>query len=98
MESLKAALLLKESYARMPGDEEFRREFVVKDVYNFRSRNYLLRKLENHNRKERVDVDSYTIEHVMPQNPELSPEWQNELGFDWRTSRSGTCTRSGISR
>ena len=80
MESLKAALLLKESYARMPGDEEFRREFVVKDVYNFRSRNYLLRKLENHDRKERVDVDSYTIEHVMPQNPDLSPEWQDELG------------------
>ena len=76
MESLKAALLLKESYARMPADEEFRREFVVKDVYNFRSRNYLLRKLENHDRKEPVDVDSYTIEHVMPQNPDLSPEWQ----------------------
>ena len=85
MESLKAALLLKESYARMPGDEEFRREFVVKDVYNFRSRNYLLRKLENHDRKERVDVDSYTIEHVLPQNPDLSPEWQQELGPEWQT-------------
>ena len=85
MESLKAALLLKESYARMPADAEFRREFVVKDVYNFRSRNYLLRKLENFDRKEPVDVDSYTIEHVMPQNPDLSPEWQQELGPDWKT-------------
>jgi uncharacterized protein with ParB-like and HNH nuclease domain/predicted transport protein len=84
MESLKAALLLKESYARMPGDAEFRREFVVKDVYNFRSRNYLLRKLENFDRKELVDVDSYTIEHVMPQNPDLSPEWQQELGPEWK--------------
>jgi uncharacterized protein with ParB-like and HNH nuclease domain len=85
MESLEAALLLKESYARMPTDEEFRSAFVVKDVYNFRSRNYLLRKLENHDRKEPVDVDSYTIEHVMPQNPDLSPEWQEDLGPDWKT-------------
>jgi uncharacterized protein with ParB-like and HNH nuclease domain/predicted transport protein len=84
MESLKAALLLKESYARLPGDAEFRREFLVKDVYNFRSRNYLLRKLENYRRKELVDVDSYTIEHVMPQNPDLSVEWQQELGPEWK--------------
>ena len=84
MESLKAVLLLKESYARLPGDAEFRREFLVKDVYNFRSRNYLLRKLENYGRKELVDVDSYTIEHVMPQNPDLSAEWQQELGPEWK--------------
>jgi len=85
LNSLKAALLLKESYARLPLDEEFRSAFVVKDVYNFRSRNYLLRRLENHDRKEPVDVDSYTIEHVMPQNPELLPAWQDDLGPDWRT-------------
>jgi uncharacterized protein with ParB-like and HNH nuclease domain/predicted transport protein len=85
LESLKATLLLKESYARMPTEEEFRSAFVVKDVYNFRNRNYLLRKLENYDRKEVVDVDSYTIEHVMPQNPDLSPEWQEDLGPDWKT-------------
>ena len=84
LESLKATLLLKESYARLPSDEEFRSTFVVKDVYNFRSRNYLLRKLENFEHKEPIDVDSYTIEHVMPQNPDLSPEWQEELGPDWK--------------
>jgi uncharacterized protein with ParB-like and HNH nuclease domain/predicted transport protein len=83
--SLKAALLVKESYARMPTDEEVRSALLVKDVYNFRSRNYLLRKLENVDRKERIDVDSYTIEHVMPQNPDLSPEWQEELGPDWKS-------------
>jgi uncharacterized protein with ParB-like and HNH nuclease domain/predicted transport protein len=84
VESLKAAFLLRESYARMPTDEEFRNAFIVKDVYNFRSRNYLLRKLENFDHKEPIDVDSYTIEHVMPQNPDLSPEWQEELGIDWK--------------
>src|SRR5439155_13842399 len=76
LESLKATLLLKESYARMPTEEEFRNAFLVKDVYNFRNRNYLLRKLENYDRKELVDVDTDTIEHVIPQNPDLSPESQ----------------------
>ena len=84
LESLKAAFLLKESYARMPTDEEVRSALLVKDVYSFRSRNYLLGKLENRDRKERVDVLGYTIEHVMPQNPDLSPEWQDELGPDWK--------------
>ena len=84
LESLKAALLLKEGSARLPRDEEFRRELLAKDIYNFRNRTYLLDKLENHGRKERVDVSAYTIEHVMPQNPELSPEWQNELGAEWQ--------------
>lgn len=84
LESLRAALLLKEGSGRFPRDEEFRRELLAKDIYNFRNRTYLLDKLENHGRKERVDVSAYTIEHVMPQNPELSPEWQNELGAEWQ--------------
>lgn len=84
LESLKAVFLLKDSYRRFPLDEEFRREFVVKDVYNFRSRNYLLRKLENYDRKELVNVESYTIEHVLPQNENLSQAWQEELGTAWR--------------
>jgi uncharacterized protein with ParB-like and HNH nuclease domain/predicted transport protein len=87
IESLRAALLLKESYGRMPTDEEVRNALVVKDVYNFRSRNYLLRKLENFDHKEPIDVDIFTIEHVMPQNPDLSPEWQEELGPDWKAVR-----------
>lgn len=84
LEGVKAAFLLMTSYRRFPSDEEFKREFVIKDVYNFRNRNYLLRKMENHNRKESVDVGSYTIEHVMPQNENLSPEWRTELGPDWQ--------------
>lgn len=84
-ESFVAALLLKDSYRRFPRDEEFKTAFQVKDVYNLTARrNYLLRKLENHGRKEPVDVESYTIEHVMPQNENLSPAWQAELGAEWR--------------
>ncbi len=83
LESFEAVLMLKSSYRRFPDDGEFTREIVIKDLYNFRSRNYWLRKLENHDRKESVNVEEYTIEHVMPQNPDLSPVWQAELGDDW---------------
>lgn len=88
LESVKAAFLLKDSYRRFPNDEEFRQQLIIKDVYNFRNRNYLLRKLENYNRKEPVDVESYTIEHIMPQNENLSPEWQQELGDKWQETHA----------
>jgi len=84
LESFKAALLLKDSYRRFPRDEEFKEQLLIKDVYNFRSRNYLLRKLENHNRKELVNIESYTIEHIMPQTENLSDEWKQELGENWK--------------
>ena len=68
----------------LPKDEEFQREIKLRDLYNFRSRSYWLRRLENHGRKERVVVEDYTIEHILPQNEDLSPEWQQELGPDWQ--------------
>lgn len=83
LESIQAAFLLLPSYRRFPDDEEFIREVQMRDLYNFRSRSYWLRRLENHARKERVSVDEYTIEHILPQNEHLSPQWQNELGPDW---------------
>ncbi|HYU72272.1 MAG TPA: DUF262 domain-containing protein, partial [Ktedonobacteraceae bacterium] len=82
--SVEAAFLSKTATGRFPTDEEFRAEFVVKDIYNFRSRNYLLNKLENYRRKERVNIEEYTIEHIMPQNERLSKKWRDELGPDWR--------------
>lgn len=84
-DSVKASFQLLESYKRFPLDVEFEKEIIMKDVYNFRSRNYLLSKLENYKRKELVNVDNYTIEHVMPQNPNLSEEWRNMLGENWKT-------------
>ena len=88
LEGVKAAFQLMESYKRFPTDTEFEKEIVVKEVYNFRNRNYLLSKLENYKRKEFVNVDDYTIEHIIPQNPELSAEWQKMLGEDWKEVQS----------
>lgn len=83
VESVLAHFLLLRSYRRFPNDDEFRRELKVRDLYNFRSRSYWLRRLENFGRKERVYVGEYTIEHILPQNENLSPAWQEALGDDW---------------
>jgi uncharacterized protein with ParB-like and HNH nuclease domain/predicted transport protein len=84
LESIAAHLLRLPSYRRFPSDEEFRRDLQTRDLYNFRSRSYWLRRLENQGRKERVSVDEYTIEHVLPQNENLSDAWKDELGPDWK--------------
>lgn len=82
LESMLAAFLLLPSYRRFPSDEEFRRELVARDMYHFPRRSYWLRRLENQGRKERVVVEDYTIEHIMPQNDSLSATWRTELGED----------------
>jgi uncharacterized protein with ParB-like and HNH nuclease domain len=82
-ESIRAHFLTLPSYRRFPSDDEFRRDLHTRDLYNFRSRSYWLRRLENHGRKERVPVDEYTIEHILPQNPNLSAAWKLALGAEW---------------
>lgn len=84
LESIQLHLLVLPSYRRFPQDEEFKRELVVRDLYNFSRRSYWLRRFENHDRKERVPVDEYTIEHILPQNENLSPMWRKQLGPEWR--------------
>ena len=84
LESIKAHLIGLRSYKRFPNDDEFKRELIIRDLYNFRSRSYWLRRFENFERKEHVLVDEYTIEHIMPQNERLSKQWQEELGADWQ--------------
>jgi len=83
LESIQAHFLLLPSYRRFPDDEEFKRELQLKDLYNFRSRSYWLRRLENYRRKEPVLVDEYTIEHILPQNENLSAQWISDLGPEW---------------
>lgn len=84
LESVQAYFLALPSYRRFPSDDEFRRDFQTRDVYNFRSRSYWLRRMENFGRKERALVDEYTIEHILPQNENLSPKWREALGEEWQ--------------
>ena len=84
LESLKDAFVLLPSYRRFPNNTEFKQELKIKDLYNIRYRMFWLDKVENYNRKERVNIKEYTTEHIMPQNPNLSKEWQEMLGDDWQ--------------
>lgn len=83
IESFTAAMLLLPAYRRFPTDREFIRELATRDFYHLRTRSYAFRRFENHDRKERVGTGEYTIEHILPQNPDLRPEWREALGPDW---------------
>lgn len=84
LESIIAQFMLLPSYRRFPSDDEFMRDIQIRDLYNFRSRSYWLRRFENFDRKESVPVDEYTVEHILPQNDNLSEVWRNELGLEWQ--------------
>ena len=83
LESIKAHFLLMPSYRRFPNDDEFKRDMLTRDLYNFRSRSYWLRRFENYGRKERVPIGEYTIEHIMPQSEVLPNAWKAALGDEW---------------
>lgn len=83
LRDLQVVLLTLPSYRRFPSDDEFKRELASRDLYNQPRRSYWLRRMETDGRKEKVFVEAYTIEHIMPQNPDLSAEWQAALGPDW---------------
>lgn len=87
LESIKAHFIMLPSYRRFPSDEEFKRDLHTRDLYNFRSRSYWLRRMENYGRKERVPVNEYTIEHILPQNNNLPDHWKQALGPEWESIR-----------
>ncbi|WP_228489026.1 DUF262 domain-containing protein [Raineyella fluvialis] len=79
VDSVKANFLTLTSYRAFPTDDQFRTELTTSDLYNFRRRSYLLRMLENYGRKERVTIEDYTIEHILPRtrtsHPTGAPPW-----------------------
>lgn len=81
--SLKIALFRQGKKRRFPTDIEFREALESRDVYDMRNCFYLLDRLENSS-KERIDTSNFSIEHVLPQNEELRPEWRVMLGSDWK--------------
>ena len=82
--SFKAHLLSLLSYRQFPSDQEFQRELLERDLYNFQRCSYFLHRLENEGRKERVSADEYTVEHILPQNKDLSEKWKQDLGPEWK--------------
>lgn len=92
--SLKVALYRQGKKRRFPTDAEFREALETRDVYDMRTCFYLLDRLENFS-KERIDTSNFSIEHVMPQNEDLRPEWRAMLGSDWKTVQETWLHRLG---
>lgn len=84
LNSVKAYFILRDSYKEFPTDDTFIKFFTSKDIFNMRIRNYILEKLELYDNKGQINVENYTIEHILPQNPNLSEEWISDLGTDWQ--------------
>ena len=82
--SIKAFFVMRNDYKEFPDDDKFATAFVSRDIYTMRSRNFILSHLENYGNKAPIIIENYTIEHIMPQNSSLSPEWQQMLGAKWR--------------
>ena len=84
LNSIKAFFVLRDDYKEFPDDEKFAAAFVSRDIYNMRSRNFILGHLENYGNKAPITIENYTIEHIMPQNSNMSAEWRHMLGSGWR--------------
>ncbi|MGB4498208.1 MAG: DUF262 domain-containing protein [Methylococcaceae bacterium] len=87
LESIAANFLFLPTYRRFPSDTEFEHEIQNRNLYNFGKSKYWLRRLENYGRRELVSVGDYTIEHIMPQNENLSEEWRKDLGDNWQETQ-----------
>ncbi len=67
----------------IPSDEEFILALKEKNLYRKNALcKYLLVAVENQG-KEKVQTADLSIEHIMPQNKNLSRNWQNMLGGNW---------------
>ncbi len=67
----------------MPTDEEFALALKEKNLYRKNALcKYLLSAIENQS-KEKVETESLSIEHIMPQNKNLSKAWKIMLGENW---------------
>lgn len=84
MNSVKAFFLMQDTYKEFPDNDKFEIAFVSRDIYNMRNRNYILSSLENFENKAPIIIENYTIEHIMPQNKNLSLKWQADLGDNWQ--------------
>lgn len=71
----------------MPSGAEFVVALKERNLYRKNALcKYLLVAIENQG-KEQIKTDALTIEHIMPQNKNLSTAWQKMLGSDWELVR-----------
>lgn len=67
---------------RFPNNDEFKKLFITKKFYGSNKIEYILERLENFERNERVYTHEYTIEHIIPKK--LTEEWEKDLGENFQ--------------
>lgn len=95
--SVLATLMLLDSYKIFPNNEEFKKAFSTRDMYNTRLKNYILEQLENYNHRNPISIDNIdiSIEHILPETPVLKSWWQVILGNDWKQKQAENVHRIG---
>lgn len=99
LNNFKLALYNLPQKAKFPNDEEFKNALINVPLYKSKYIKILFNKLENYDKKEHVNIDNYTIEHIMPQK--LNDDWKATLGDNWQNTHNqhlhtlGNLTLSG---
>lgn len=71
----------------LPTNEMFSLALKEKNLYRKNALcKYLLSSIENSG-KEKIEISNLTIEHILPQNKNLSTNWQRMLGENWQKTQ-----------
>jgi len=86
-DSIVSFMLQMTSKDAIPSDADFVQALKERNLYRKNALcKYILATIENQG-KEKLVTDDLTIEHIMPQNRNLSTAWQKMLGDEWETVR-----------
>ena len=83
-ESILVSLLKFNNTQIFPKNSDFKANFIHKDIYNMKSKNAILKIIEDHSNKEELKSSNYTVEHILPQGDNLPEVWKKALGDDWK--------------
>ena len=95
LESFYIALLNYGGKWRFPKDDEFEEQLTTQDFYNTKHTKYWLDRVENFNRKEKVNIDKYSVEHIMPQKRNVDWNFIDEDSYGKYLHRIGNLTLTG---
>jgi uncharacterized protein with ParB-like and HNH nuclease domain/predicted transport protein len=95
LESFYIALLNYGGKWRFPKDDEFEEQLTTQDFYNTKHTKYWLDRIENFNRKEKVNIDKYSVEHIMPQKRNVDWNFIDEDSYGKYLHRIGNLTLTG---
>ncbi len=79
-----ATLLNFENTQKFPNNKDFETNFKEKNIYNMWIKNPVLEMIENFEKKKDIELENYTVEHIMPQGENMPNNWKEMLGDNWK--------------